>query len=96
MKTFNISAGIALVFFVLGTLLFLLQLVSTNMNELPLIGFYYLVIAVIVNSLVLITLLGKLFIDTNYTETFKSIGIILANIPIAVAYAYIVIEYALH
>ncbi|GER59962.1 hypothetical protein ULMA_20700 [Patiriisocius marinus] len=93
MKTIKISAGIALTFFVIGSLLFLLQLVLTDRSTVPVIGFYYVFTAVIINSIVVLTLIGKLFIDQNYTETLKSIAIILANVPVAIAYTYIVFEY---
>ena len=93
MKTFKISAAIALVFFLIGTFLFLLQLVTTDMLTLPIISFYYLLIALFFNAIVLLTLIGKLFIDSNYSEILKSIAIILVNIPIAIFYTYIIFKY---
>ena len=61
MKTFKISAKIAITFFILGTFLFILQILTKEMNELAFIGFYFVCFAIIINAIVLLTLVGKLF-----------------------------------
>lgn len=93
MKTFNISAKTALVFFTMGTFLFFLQIYMGKLTALTVIGFYYLIIAIIINCIFLITLIVKLILDQHRAETVRSIGIILANIPIATAYIFILFEF---
>ena len=94
MNTLQTSAAIALVSFTIGTLLFFLQLVNFNMVSLPILGLYYLFLAVVVNLVVLLVLVIKFFIEKQKTDTLKSMGIILANAPIASFYAYILFEYS--
>lgn len=94
MKTFKISAGIALAFFAIGTILFLLQLIISEMNALTIVGFYFLITAIGINCLVALTLIGRFIIDKDHIETLKSLSIILANIPIAFVYVFIIFEYS--
>jgi|GEM_PF-4198916 len=94
MNTLQTSASIAIVSFTIGTLLFLLQLVNFDNHNLPLFGLYYLLLAVLVNLVVLLVLFIKLFSVEHKTEILKSMGIIIANAPIAFIYAYILFEYS--
>ena len=90
MKTFKVSCRIALFFFVVGTLLFLLQHATKNMDWLLIIGFYYVLFSVFINVIIVLTLLAKLFMDAEKLQTLKSIGIILLNAPIAYLYIQLI------
>lgn len=94
MNTLQTSSTIAIVSFTLGTILFLLQLVSVDNHNLPLLGFYYVCIAIVVNLIVLLALAVKLFIVKQKVAILKSMAIIVINAPIAYAYAYILFEYS--
>ncbi|MDO5970912.1 hypothetical protein Q4Q35_13960 [Flavivirga aquimarina] len=92
MNTFKTSRTIALISFSIGTILFLLQAINKGLSTVTVIGFNYVKVAIIVNSLVFIILLFTLFLSKQKLETIKSIGIILLNIPIAFLYYQIVIH----
>ncbi|EDM43361.1 hypothetical protein SCB49_01362 [unidentified eubacterium SCB49] len=94
MKTFKFSAITAIIFFAIGTLLFILQMVTDNFSLLTIIGFYFVVAAVIINCIILLSLIVLLILNKDYPESLKSIGVTLANIPIALLYFYIIIEFA--
>ncbi|MDO5980099.1 hypothetical protein [Flavivirga spongiicola] len=92
MDIYKVSSKIALVSFSIGTILFVLQVFIKGINAVTMIGYYYVGLAIIINSLVFIMLLSLLFINKNKRETIQSIGIILFNIPIAFLYYSIVIH----
>ncbi len=94
MNTLRTSAAIAIISFSIGTILFLLQLVNFNIEGLPVVGLFYLFLAVVTNLMVLLVLLLKLCIEKQKTPILKSIGIILTNAPIAMLYTYILFEYS--
>ncbi len=89
---FKNSYKIALISFSIGTILFLLQIINKGLNSVTIIGYYYVGLAIIVNSLILIILLSVLLLNKNKIEIIKSIGIILFNVPIAFLYYQIVIH----
>ncbi|MDO5973545.1 hypothetical protein [Flavivirga jejuensis] len=92
MNRFKISCKIALISFGIGTILFVLQAINRGLNSVTIIGYYYVGLALIINSLVLLILLFTLFLKKTKIETVKSMGILLLNIPIAFLYYLIVIH----
>lgn len=83
----------ALTFFSLGTLLFLIQLITKSEFAFAFFGFVFILIALVYNLIVLIILMVQL-IRYNELDTFFSILIILLNIPIAAGYVYILIHFS--
>lgn len=72
--------------FIIGTLLFITYILS-NASILLLIGFYYVMIAFILNLIILLILLTTALSDRdNYIEYFKAIGLMLLNIPASFLY----------
>lgn len=90
--TLKIAKNTALTFFGIGTLLFLLLLLTRSLPAFAFIGFVFIVTAIIYNVTFLILLLIQL-IKHNELETFFAILIILLNIPIAMGYFYILIHF---
>ncbi|MGJ8667666.1 MAG: hypothetical protein ACSHW7_14950 [Patiriisocius sp.] len=78
-------------FFGIGTVLFLFEL-FTKSHELLFIGFVFIVIAVIFNSITFLVLLIEL-IRKDSLEAFFSICIICSNIPIAMGYYYLLTHF---
>ena len=93
MNTFKISAYIALGFFSVGTLLFILQLIIGSFSYLVVIGFYYFLAAIISNLIIILTLTVRLFFYENRLDTVRGMIIILANLPIALTYKFILLQY---
>jgi hypothetical protein len=80
------STQLAIGSFVIGTILLLLYL-FTKQSKLIEIGLFYIIIAFIANSIMLIWLLYHYVSQTNQREYFAiKILILLANIPIAFFY----------
>jgi len=71
--------------FLIGTLLFLSFQITKNEN-LIYIGFFYVLLALFFNSLVLIHLVNRLIFYSEKEETTIKILILLSNIPIAYLY----------
>ncbi len=88
---FRFCFNTAKFFFLIGSILFLIQLLIQEFTFITIIGLYYILFAVLVNLLLVLMLLIALFIDNNKFDTLKSIGILSANIPIAMIYASIII-----
>lgn len=95
MNTLKTSAAIAIVSFSIGTVLFLLQLVNFNLSSLPMLGLFYLFLAVIINLCVLLVLAIKLCIEKQKIDILKAMAMILTNAPIAFLYTYLLFEYSL-
>ena len=87
------SKTIAVLSFVIGTILFTLQLYRFNSNNLIQIGIIFIISAVIINTISLLVLLFGLLGNTDKWEILKTIGIVLANIPIAIIYFYLLINF---
>ncbi len=85
---------IALVFFILGTLLFGIQFLVSDLIGLIGLGLFYLCLAIIFNGIIALLLLIDL-IRKDYLESFYGLCIILTNIPVAALYAYLIIEFPL-
>lgn len=97
MKRLKATYKVALLFFTLGTLLFLLQIIVRDITGITFVGYLYVIGSIIINLIILIILLFSLALEKDKrTETLKSIGVILINVPIAYLYFYIVIEYLIN
>ncbi|MBX2829546.1 MAG: hypothetical protein KTR22_15385 [Flavobacteriaceae bacterium] len=90
--SFRTAFRIALWFFGIGTFLFLFQLLLGEGMYLVFIGIVFLFVAIVFNGFILLILIVDL-IRKDILETFFAICVILANIPIALGYTYILIEY---
>lgn len=90
-KSAGFSTYLAIGSFGIGTLLFLLHFALPEYGLLYFIGYFYLILAFFINLLVFLNLLFLYFIKPNEREdlTIKML-IMLANIPIALLYLYIV------
>ncbi len=85
------STKVAIVSFVLGTLLFLGYFVIDDEFLIMLYGFFYVIIAIIINLLLLIYLLYKwLENPLAKKEISNQVLILLVNIPIAILYFVII------
>ena len=94
MKRLKISIKIAATFFVIGTILFLLGLsIGSEINGLFIVGFYYLIISIVINLFVLLALIVALIVDNERAETLMAISVILLNLPVAFFYAKTIIEF---
>ena len=90
----NTSKAIAFLSFVIGTILFALKLSIITSLSFIYFGMIFIIVATIVNT---ISLIALIFLICGYTdqrlELIKTCGIILLNIPIALLYFYILIEF---
>jgi len=87
---------IALLSFIIGTITFSLYLYFDNSNTIGSFGFYFIIIALIINMLLLVVNIIAIIIDNEHREELiKTCGIMLINIPIAILYFYIVISITL-
>lgn len=87
---------IAFLSFIIGTIIVSLYLYFNNSNAIGSFGFYFVIIALIINMLLLVVNIIAIIIDgTHRAELIKTCGIMLLNIPIAILYVYIVISITL-
>ena len=78
---------------IIGTALFLLYIFSQN-TEIIILGFVYLCIATVLNLMLFLSLLIMVLSDAkSRIENLKSMGLLIINIPIAILYFFILIEY---
>ena len=90
-KSAGFSTYLAIGSFGIGTLLFLLHFAIPEYGLLYFIGYFYLLIAFLVNLLVFLNLLFLYFIKPTEREDLAiKMLIMLANIPITLLYIYIV------
>lgn len=76
--------------FIIGTILLLLYAI-TKIDILPIIGLYYVYLALFINCCYLVAIIILHFIKKrNYQETLIRIGITICNIPITLFYIYLV------
>ncbi len=88
----NTSKIIALLSFVIGTILFALQLYFKQSDAFISPGLIFVIIALIINSISLLALTFSLLGSTKRKiEILQTCGIVLLNIPIAILYFYILI-----
>ncbi|MBF6642225.1 hypothetical protein IVB69_12090 [Flavobacterium sp. J49] len=84
------STYLAMCSFAIGTLILILYLLVPNSMQLLVVGFFYVLFALLFNGIVLLNLLYQFCIYPNERETLAiKMLIMLANIPIAVLYFFI-------
>lgn len=84
---------ITLLSFLLGTIIFSLYLYFDNSNDIGKFGLYFVIIALIINTLLfLVNLIAIIIEGNNRLELIKTCGLMLLNIPFAILYFYIVIS----
>jgi hypothetical protein len=89
-KPFYQKNYIPILSFTIGTVLLFLYAL-TKINIFPIIGLFYVYLAVITNCCYLIAIVILHFIKKrNNKETLTRIGITLCNIPITIFYMYLV------
>lgn len=82
----------AITSFTLGTLLFIIFLISEK-NTILFFGLYFTLFAIAFNALLfLINTFCAIFSDKNRKKYLVNSGILLINIPIAILYFYIVLK----
>ncbi|WP_418604260.1 hypothetical protein [Hwangdonia sp.] len=87
---------VAFLSFIIGTTTLSLYLYFDNSNSIGSFGFYFVIIALVINMLLLVVNIIAIAIDSQHrSELIKTSGIMLLNIPIAVVYFYIVISITL-
>ena len=90
----NTSKAIAIISFIIGTILFAIQLSFNTPIIFIYLGVIFIIVAIVVNTISLLALIFSLLGYTNQRlELIKTCGIVLLNIPIAVLYFYILIEF---
>lgn len=86
------STKIALYSFGIGTAIFLLHLISPSQNVF-LLGLFFVLFALLFNGIVFLNLIYTLITDSeNREQTVIQILILLANIPIAALYFFLVVR----
>jgi len=94
-KAGEFSTHMALVSFGIGTILLLLHQVYPNFPNLLFVGLAYVIIAFVLNSIVFFHLLYYFITQKNYREYFAvKMLILLANLPIAALYFYLIFLYS--
>jgi len=89
----NLGRIITFLSFIIGTSTLTLYLYFDNSNTISNFGFYFVIIALIINTLLLIINIIAILIDSKHREgLIKTYGIILSNIPIVILYFYIVLS----
>lgn len=92
--TLKAAVRIAVTFFTIGSVLFVLQFFTHDVIGLAILGLIFIVIAVIFNGITAILIIIDL-IKRDRLESFTALCILLANIPIAAGYAYLLMEFNL-
>lgn len=88
------SKSIASISFVIGTVLFALQLYNTTSFAFVYPGILFIIIAFVINTICFLALGFSLFnAKIKRTVILKTIGMVVLNIPIAILYFYILIEF---
>ncbi|MBN8567250.1 MAG: hypothetical protein J0M25_11025 [Flavobacteriales bacterium] len=91
--TGKLSTQIAITSFLIGTILFLLNQLFPKIDELFIIGIFYVLLALFVNGVVVLNLIHHFIFFQNHREYFGvKILLVLANLPIAAGYFYITIN----
>jgi hypothetical protein len=91
--TGKLSTQIAITSFLIGTILFLLNQLFPKIDELFIIGVFYVLLALFVNGVVVVNLIHHFIFFQNHREYFGvKILLVLANLPIAAGYFYITIN----
>lgn len=89
----QLSTHIAIYSFGIGTILFVIDQLFPTIDFIIIIGIYFVMTAILINSLVVINLIHHFIFFRNHREYFAiKILIVLANLPIAAGYFYITIN----
>jgi hypothetical protein len=87
------STYLALISFSIGTLLLVAHLIFLREEGIVILGFFYVLFAILVNTLSLLNLCYLVITEPENRETNAiRILILLSNIPIALLYFYIVVH----
>ena len=90
----NTSKLIALISFALGTCLLLSFLLFPKIDSIIVIGLYYVGIATLINAILFLILIITAIAFWDYRiEVIKTCGLLLLNIPIAIGYFFMVINF---
>ncbi|WP_400077599.1 hypothetical protein [Winogradskyella sp. R77965] len=90
----NIGKLITIISFVLGTCLLVSFILFPKEDSIVMIGLHYVGYAIVINAILLLFLIITAFVYWDQRITvFKTCGLLLLNIPIAIAYFFIVITY---
>lgn len=90
MKCSALGRNTFLISFLSGTLLLVAYMI-TKADFLPILGFYFLIIAAIVNMLILLYELLEFLTDVSDRRTSgNSVILLLVNVPITILYLFIV------
>ncbi len=90
-KSASIQVKIAFISFFIGTILFMMYIFRVNHVYLVFVSFFFILLAILVNFISLIHLLIKwINVPKTQVKTMEEIAIVLANIPIALIYFYII------
>ena len=85
---------IALLSFVIGTILLSLYLYYDEKVVPIYLAFFFVVGAVIINIVMVIVITGRaILIESERIENIKTIAIMLINIPVSILYLYMVITF---
>ena len=89
----NTSKAIAILSFLIGTILFATQLYFITSYRLIYFGIIFIMVTAIINTISILTLIFSMLGYTSQRlELLKTCGIVLVNIPIAILYFYILIK----
>ena len=93
-KKLPFSSQVAVCSFLIGSCLFISLWIFPKEEMLLVIGFLYIILAGIINGISILIQLNKLTSpDIENKQVITEILIILANIPIAILYLYIIINH---
>ncbi len=93
MVRLKVAKKTALSFFIIGTILFVMEFLLGDLGTLVFLGIAFVAVAVLVNSIIVLLALIDL-IRKDRLESFYAICVLLANIPIAVLYVYLLIKFS--
>ncbi len=89
----SFSTKIAVYSFGIGTSIFLLHLIAPEEEDILIIGLLFVIAATLFNSIIFLNLIYTLITDfENREHTVIQILILLANIPIAALYFFLVVK----
>ncbi len=86
-----VSTQIAIASFVIGTILLLIRQVNPENPYIYIVGYFYVLLAFLVNAVVLLNLFYHLLTKPRHREFFAiKLLIVLSNLPIAIMYLIII------
>lgn len=91
MISLKAAKRVALTTFILGTVLFLLQIIFGEKAGIIGLGLLFILVAFILNSILFLVALINL-IKTDQLESFFVMCILLINLPVAAGYTYFILE----